>query len=330
MHINPIRYNQGLSPRFSHISFTENKELSSKIAVIPSENPTDIQNSTLEKLDVSPSDTTVKKFKNGETYVCINEPVRGKEVYLMPSSSQNVNDRLQETYLKADAAKRAGAKHVYAILPDFPYARQERRSKTGEPVSAKLVMDMLKTSGVDGIITVDLHAPAIEGFADNSTKIENLSSFSVVAEDIKQKNIENPVVVSPDNGGIKRAETLAKELNCPSAVIYKQRKEHNVAEAKILIGDVKDKNCIIFDDIIDTAGTIAAAAKMLKENGANDIYIYATHGLFNGDAYEKLQNSPVTEVTVTNTVPLKPGAPDKISQIDASSAIKGAILDFTA
>lgn len=327
MHITPVRYSLGgLAPKLC-VQFTSNKD---NISLIDPSKKSELGSRVAENLGVKPTETTVKKFANGETYVCIDENVRHKDVYIMQGDSDNVNDSLMETYLLADAANRAGAKNVYAVMPNFPYARQERKNKDGEPISAKLNMDLLKTAGVDGVITVDLHAPSIEGFADNKMQFNQISSIPAVVKYIKDNEIDNPVVVSPDGGGVKRAEKLAKELGCQTASIDKRRKKHNEAEATTLNGVVDGKNCIIFDDIIDTAGTIAEASKLLKNRGAKNIYVFATHGLFNGPAYERLENSPITEVVVTNTVPLKEGAPEKIKQIDASKEITGAILDFTA
>ncbi len=306
------------------------KALSEKIGIIPSADRTNLEKNIEEKLGVIPANTEIKRFKNGEIYVSIQDRVRGKDIYLMPASGGNVNDNLMETYLKADAAKRAGADRVIAVMPNFDYARQEKRSKAGEPIAAKLNMDLLRTSGVDEIITVDLHTPAIEGCASNDLKINHLESVDIMKNYIQQMNIPDLVIVSPDMGGAKRADKLAKALGVDKAIIYKHRQAHNEATAEDLIGDVKGKNCIIYDDIIDTAGTIAEASRMLKRKGAENIYVFASHGLFNGDAVKQLQESPVKEVYVTNSVARKPNCTDKIKQIDISSQIAGTILDISA
>lgn len=328
MHINPIQSTGKSFFKNPMVSFHGKED----IRILPSSDPSNLETSTIESLGIKPTDTTVKKFANGETYVKINELVRNKDVFIMAPSSNEVNDNLFETYLKADAARRAGAKNVYAILPNFPYARQDRRIGNNlEPVSAKLNMQLLETSGVNGIITLDLHNPSIEGFAENSTQIENISSLPAVARYIKENGTDkDSVVVSPDGGGIKRAEALANAIGAETVSIEKKREKHNEAKAVTLSGDVKGKNCIIYDDIIDTAGTIAEAAKMLKDNGAKDIYVFATHGLFNGPAYERLDKAPIKEVVVTNSTPLKKDAPSKIKQINAAQEVKGAILDFSA
>ena len=297
--------------------------------IVPSQTPTSLETNIEEKTDVQQVDAVVKKFKNGETYVNIAGNVRGKDVYLMPSSGVNVNDNLMETYLKADAAKRAGANRVIAIMPNFDYARQEKRTEKGEPIAARLNMDLLETSGVDEIITTDLHTPALEGFASNQIRITHLESMQLMANYIKSKEIPDLVVVSPDLGGTKRADKLAKALDSDKAIVYKTRKAHNVATAEDLIGDVEGKNCVLIDDIIDTAGTIAEASKLLKKKGAKDIYVCAVHGLFNGEAMHKLNEAPIKEVIVTNSVPKRQGAIDKIKQVDLSDQIIGAMKEIS-
>lgn len=304
--------------------------LSDKASIIPSSNPTDLEYQVEKNTGIVPVDTVVKKFKNGETYVNIAGNIRGKDVYIMPATGNNVNDNLMETYLKADAAKRAGADKVIAVLPSFDYARQEKRTEKGEPIAARLNMDLLKTSGVDEIITTDLHTPAIEGFAPNSMKVTHIESMQLMENYITSKGIKDLVVVSPDLGGTKRADKLAKSLGCDKAIVYKHRQAHNEATAEELIGDVTGKNCIIFDDIIDTAGTIAEASKLLKKKGAKDIYVCAAHGLFNGEAMKRLNDAPVKEVIVTNSVPKKPDSIDKIKQVDLSVQIAEAMKNISA
>ena len=304
--------------------------LSDKASIIPSSNPTDLEYQVEKNTGIVPVDTVVKKFKNGETYVNIAGNIRGKDVYIMPAGGNNVNDNLMETYLKADAAKRAGADRVIAILPSFDYARQEKRTEKGEPIAARLNMDLLKTSGVDEIITTDLHTPAIEGFAPNSMKVTHIESMQLMENYITSKGIKDLVVVSPDLGGTKRADKLAKSLGCDKAIVYKHRQAHNEATAEELIGEVTGKNCIIFDDIIDTAGTIAEASKLLKKKGAKDIYVCAAHGLFNGEAMKRLNDAPVKEVIVTNSVPKKPDSIDKIKQVDLSVQIAEAMKNISA
>ena len=312
----------------NYSSFTGRRVMSREdIRIIPSSNPTDLEKSIEDNLKINPSPTTIKKFANGETYINIQEDMRNKDVYLMPTVGNNVNDNLMETYLKADATKRMGANRVVAIMPNFPYGRQERKTELGEPISARLNMSLLHASGVDEVITTDIHAAALQGFA-RQMKITDLNSLKEMTDYFKGKiDSENTVVVSPDLGGVKRADKLAKALGTEKAIIYKNRTAHNKAKAETLLGDVEGKDCIIYDDIIDTAGTICEAAKMLKNNGAKNIYIAASHGLFNGDALNRLKQAPITEVVVTNSQN-KPNAPF-IKQVDIAPEIVGTILDIS-
>lgn len=312
------------------LCFGKNTELAKKISIIPSSKPTNLERNIQQAVDIDVSETDIKKFKNGETYVNIKDNVRGKDVYLMPATNENVNDNLIETYLKADAAKRAGASKVIAVMPNFDYARQEKRMEKGEPIAARLNMDLLKTAGVDEIITTDIHTPAIEGFASSSMPVTHLESMELMKDYFKSQGIENLMVVSPDLGGTKRADKLAKALGCDKAIVYKHRQAHNQATAETLIGDVQGKNCILYDDIIDTAGTITEAAKLLKKKGANDVYVCATHGLFNGNAMQKLAEAPIKEVIVSNSTPKKADAIDKIKQVDIAPQVVGAMLNISA
>ncbi len=303
--------------------------LSDRIGIVSTAQPTELEKNIEKKIGVAPIETTVKKFANGEIYVNIGD-VRGKDVYLMPANNPNVNDNLMETYLKADAAKRAGAKKVIAIMPNFDYARQEKKTESGEPIAAKLNMDLLKTSGVDELITEDFHTLALEGFASRSMPVTHLESMPLMRDYLKAKNIQDMVIVSPDAGGIKRAEKLAKALDCDKAVVYKHRERHNEAIAEDVIGNVSGKNCVLYDDLIDTAGTITEASKLLRQKGAKDIYIFATHGLFNGSAMDKIEKAPVKDVVVTNSVPKKSESVDKIKQLDISSQIVEAMKSISA
>ena len=297
------------------------------IRLIPSSVKTDLERSIEQKIEILPTPTVIKKFANGETYVNICEDMRNKDVYIMPTTGKAVNDNLMETYLKADAARRMGANKVVAIMPNFPYGRQERKTELGEPISARLNLALLHASGVDEVITTDLHAAALQGFA-RQMKLTDLSSLEEMTSYFKGKfDPANLVVVSPDLGGVKRADKFAKALECEKAIIYKNRAAHNVAVAESLLGDVEGKTCIIYDDIIDTAGTITEAARMLKSHGADKIYIAAAHGLFNGPALERLQAAPIEEVVVTNSE-IKP-ALDKVKQVDIAPKIVGTMLDIS-
>ena len=311
------------------VSFAGRRRLSKDtIKIIPASRPTDLEKSIEDNLSIKPTPTTVKKFANGETYVNIKEDMRNKDVYIMPATGTAVNDNLMETYLKADAARRMGANRVVAVLPNFPYGRQERKTENGEPVSARLNLALLHASGVDEIITTDVHAPALQGFT-REVKLTDLSSLNEMISYFSQKfpDSKDLVVVSPDLGGVKRADKLAKGLGCDKAIIYKNRVAHNQAKAEMLLGDVEGKDCIIYDDIIDTAGTITEAANMLKKNKAGKIYIAASHGLFNPPALERLKKAPIEEIVVTNSE-IKPEY-SKIKQVDVAPEIVGAILDIS-
>ena len=298
------------------------------IRFIPSTTGGELEKSILQRLNIEATPTTIKKFANGETGINILDDMRNKDVFIMQSTGRAINDNLMETYLKADASRRMGANKVVAIMPNFPYARQERKVEFGEPISARLNMALLHSSGVDEVITTDIHAPAMQGFA-RQMKMTELSSLNVMSDYLKGKgfNPQELVVISPDLGGAKRADKLAKELGCDKAIIYKNRTAHNQAKAEMLLGDVEGKDCIIYDDIIDTAGTITQAAEMLKNNGANRIYIAASHGLFNGPALERLEKAPIEEVIVTNSEALP--KLDKVKQVDIAPNIVGTILDIS-
>lgn len=298
------------------------------IRIIPASKKSDLEKSIERKMGILPTETDVKKFANGETYVNIKGDMRNKDVYIMPVTGRDVNDNLMETYLKADAARRMGANKVVAIMPNFPYGRQERKTQPGEPISARLNLALLHASGVDEVITTDIHAAALQGFA-RQMKLTDLNSLDEMTAYFKGKiDSENSVIVSPDLGGVKRADRLAKALNCDKAIIYKNRKAHNVAKAEQLLGDVEGKDCIIYDDIIDTAGTITEAAKMLKKEGANRIFVAASHGLFNGEAVKRLSEAPIEEVVVTNSEALP--ELEKVRQVDIAPKIIGTILDISA
>ncbi len=315
-----------LTNKFNSLQFKGKED----IRIIPSSKPTDLEKSIENELGINPTETVTKKFANGETYVNIKDDMRNKDVFIMSNSGNEVNDNLMEMYLKADAAKRMGANKIVAILPNFPYARQERKTELGEPISAALNLSLLHTSGVDEVITADIHAPATEGFGKD-IKLTNLDSLDEMTKYFQDKfdDTSDLVVISPDFGGKKRADKLAKALNCNKAIIYKERAEHNKAKAEMLLGDdVNGKTCIIYDDMIDTAGTMAEAVKMLTNKGAKEVYIAACHGLFNGKALQNLNNPAIKEIVVTNSQ-TKPEV-DKIKQVDIAPKIARTMLDISA
>lgn len=312
------------------VSFTGAAALAKKVSIIPGRANSKLSKAIAEKLNLSQCENTLKNFADGESYVKILGDVGGKDVYLVQPSANPVNDSIMELLLMTDAAKRADAKKVTAVIPYLGYARQDRKMEIGEPIAAKLHAKLLQAAGVDKVISFDLHASQIEGFFDNSNNLVHLSAIPELAKYIKGKHLKDVVIVSPDAGGAKRAEKFAEKIDSPYAIIHKKREKHNEAKAVNLYGDVAGKNCIICDDMIDTAGTIVEAVKMLKDRGAKDVYVCATHGLFSGPAYERLANAPIKEVIVTNTLPLRENAPKKITQVDISSLIADTIKKLSA
>lgn len=242
----------------------------------------------------------VSRFADGEININIGETVRGHKVFIVQSTSAPVNEHVMELLIMIDALKRASAREINIVMPYYGYSRQDRKAKARQPISAKLIADLLQVAGATRVICVDLHAAQIQGFYD--IPIDNFRSMPIIADYIKTKEIKNMVVVSPDHGGVARARSLADALNAPIAIIDKMRPEPNVAEVMNIIGSVKGKNCVIFDDMIDTAGSIVAAANALKEAGAKDIYACCTHPLLSGPAVERIMNSPLIEMVCTNTV----------------------------
>ncbi len=244
----------------------------------------------------------VNRFNNGEIQVMIDESVRGKEVFILQPTSQPVNENLMELLIMVDAFKRASAKHITAVIPYYAYARQDRKTRGREPISAKLVANLLVTAGVTRVVTMDLHAGQIQGFFD--IPVDHLPAAPILADYILTKNLSDMVVVSPDLGGVTRARNLADRLNAGLAIIDKRRPEPGVAEVMNLIGDVKGKTAVMIDDIVDTAGSLTEAARALKKFGATDVYACCTHPVLSDPAVQRIANSEITELIVTNTIPL--------------------------
>lgn len=242
----------------------------------------------------------VLHFADGEINVNIDETVRGCDVFVVQPTSAPANDHLMELLIMCDALKRASAKSINLIVPYYGYSRQDRKAKSRQPISAKLVADLIETAGADRVIVMDIHAAQIQGFFN--IPMDNLMGLSTLANYILDKKLENICVVSPDHGGVTRARELAKVLEAPIAIIDKRRPEPNKAEVMNIIGDVNGKNCVMIDDMIDTAGTICAAADALKKNGALDIYACATHGVLSGPAIDRIKASSLKEVVITNTI----------------------------
>lgn len=270
------------------------------------------------------ADTLITTFSDGEVRVQINESVRGYDVYIISSLSHPVNHHIMELLLTVDAVKRSSAKSVTAVIPYYAYGRQDRQDRPRTPISAKVLADILQKVGVDRVIVVDLHSPQIQGFFD--IPVEHLTAIPVLYEYIKKNLILNdPVVVSPDAGGVKRARDLANKLGCGIAVILKRRPEPNKAEVMDVVGDLEGKEAIIVDDIIDTAGTLTAAANILINRGARRVIACATHGIFSGPAIERLTSSEIEKVIVTNTLPVYDKQFNKLEIVSIAPLIGEAI-----
>ena len=256
-------------------------------------------------LGTSVGDAAINRFNNGEVQVMINESVRGKDIFIVqPTCGPIVNDNVMELLIMADAFKRASAKHITAVVPYYGYARQDRKARGREPITAKLMADLLTTAGVTRVVTIDLHAAQIQGFFN--IPVDHMPGGPILADYIKEKNLENPVVVSPDLGGVSRARLIANKLNCSIAIIDKRRPEPGVAEVINLIGSVEGKTAIMVDDMVDTAGSLTEGARALMKFGAKEVYACCTHPVLTDPAIARLEESNITELIVTNTIPLPP------------------------
>ena len=256
-----------------------------------------------ERLHVPLGDITVDKFSDGEIRVELNENVRGRDVFVLQSTCAPTNDNIMELLVIIDALRRASAGRITAVVPYFGYARQDRRVRSARvPITAKVVADMMVTVGIDRVLTVDLHSEQIQGFFD--VPVDNVYGAPVLLDDIRKQNFENLVVVSPDIGGVVRARAVAKQLGTDLAIIDKRRPTANVAEIMNIIGEIQDRTCLLVDDMVDTAGTLCNAATALKEHGAKKVVAYATHPVLSGPAIERIMNSELDELVVTDSIPL--------------------------
>ena len=265
---------------------------------------------------------TVSRFSDGEVMVEILENVRGKDVFVLQSTCQPTNDTLMEVMVMVDALKRASAGRITAAIPYYGYARQDRRTRSARvAITAKVVANMLQGAGVDRVLTMDLHSDQIQGFFD--IPVDNIYSSPILLGDIWKRNHPNLVVVSPDVGGVVRARAIAKRLECDLAIIDKRRPKPNVAKVMHIIGDVKDRTCIIMDDLVDTANTLCEAANALKEHGAEKVLAYCTHAVLSGSAVERVTNSALDELVVTDTIPLRDDARScsKIRQLSVAELL---------
>jgi ribose-phosphate pyrophosphokinase len=262
---------------------------------------------------------SVSRFSDGEVTVEIQQNVRARDVFVVQSTCAPTNENLMELLIMVDALKRASARRITAVIPYFGYARQDRRPRsTRVPISAKVVANLLETVGVERVLTMDLHADQIQGFFD--IPVDNIYASPVLLTDLKSRAYKDLVVVSPDVGGVVRARALAKQLGCDLAIIDKRRPKANVSEVMHIIGEIEGRNCVIMDDMIDTAGTLVKAAEVLKDRGAKHVYAYCTHAVFSGPAIERIEKSHLDEVVITNTIPLTDAAKacSKIRQLSVA------------
>ncbi len=260
-----------------------------------------------KSLGVELGKASVGRFSDGEVTVEVHQNVRARDVFVVQSTCAPTNENLMELLIMVDAVKRASARRITAVIPYFGYARQDRRPRSMRvPISAKVVANLLETVGVERVLTMDLHADQIQGFFD--IPVDNIYASPVLLSDLKSKAYPDLVVVSPDVGGVVRARALAKQLGSDLAIIDKRRPKANVSEVMHVIGEIEGRNCVIMDDMIDTAGTLVKAAEVLKERGAKRVFAYCTHPIFSGPAIERIANSQLDEVVITNTIPLSDAA----------------------
>ncbi|APH06725.1 ribose-phosphate diphosphokinase [Bacillus weihaiensis] len=269
--------------------------------------------------------SSVTRFSDGEIQINIEESIRGCDVYIIQSTSGPVNEHLMELLIMIDALKRASAKTINIVIPYYGYARQDRKARAREPITAKLVANLLETAGSTRVITLDLHAPQIQGFFD--IPIDHLMGVPILGEYFLGKELEDIVIVSPDHGGVTRARKLADKLKAPIAIIDKRRPRPNVSEVMNIVGHIEGKTAILIDDIIDTAGTITLAANALVENGAKEVYACCTHPVLSGPAIERIQNSKIKELVVTNSILLpEEKRIDKLVELSVAPLIGEAII----
>ncbi|MEG0686298.1 MAG: ribose-phosphate pyrophosphokinase [Erysipelotrichales bacterium] len=267
----------------------------------------------------------VKNFADGETLIEIGESVRGKNVYVIQSTCAPTNESIMELLIMMDALKRASARTVNIITPYYGYARQDRKAKPRQPITARLVADMLQAAGADRIITFDLHASQIQGFF--TIPIDDIYAVPLLAKYFEALNIENPIVVSPDHGGTTRARSLAKMLDCPIAIIDKRRPKPNVSQVMNILGDVEGKNAILIDDMIDTAGTICAGAQAIKDRGALSVMACCTHAVLSGPAIERIEASPIERLITTDTIELSEEKMSYKIEVLSVASILAAVID---
>ena len=301
-----------------------------KIKVFTGNSNPELAKAVCRYLGVELGNSEVKTFADGEVSVTLNETVRGADVFLIQSTCKPVNDHLMELLVMIDACRRASAGRITAVIPYFGYARQDRKAKSRDPISAKLVANMLTAAGADRILTMDLHAPQIQGFFD--IPLDHLLGCPTFVQYYMNKfpeeefNHDDFVVVSPDVGSVGRARNFASKVHMGLAIVDKRRPKDNVCEVMNVIGDVRGKTCILYDDMVDTAGSLCNAARALTEFGAKAVYACATHGVLSGPALERIEQSPIQELVLLNTIPLEKNTPsEKITQLNVAPIFARAI-----
>ncbi|MBE3554461.1 MAG: ribose-phosphate diphosphokinase [Thermicanus sp.] len=274
----------------------------SKLKVFSGNSNPALAKEIVEHIGLPLGNAEITSFSDGEIQVKLNESVRGADVFVIQSTCHPVNDNLMEILIILDALKRASAKSINVVIPYYGYARQDRKARARDPITAKLVANLIETAGANRIIVMDLHATQIQGFFD--IPVDHLLGIPILAKYFIEKGLKDVVVVSPDHGGVTRARKLAERLQAPIAIIDKRRPEPNVAQVMNIVGNIEGKTCILVDDIIDTAGTLTLGAEALMKNGAKEVYASCTHPVLSGPAIERIRNSKIKEVIVTNTIPI--------------------------
>ncbi len=299
-----------LGKKVKIFSLSANPELAAEIA---------------DSVGIPLSSCDVLHFADGEVNVQINETVRGHHVFVIQPTSSPVNDHLMELLIMCDALKRASARTINLVIPYYGYSRQDRKARSRQPISAKLVADLLQASGADRVIVMDIHAAQIQGFFN--IPVDNFMGLPILCNYILDKNLQDICVVSPDHGGTTRAREFGKVLDAPIAIIDKRRPEPNKAEVMNVIGDVQGKTCVMVDDMVDTAGTLTAGAEALMKNGAKEVYACCTHGVLSGPAIERIKNSQIKEMIITNTIKLpEEKKTDKIKVLSVGHLLGHGIL----
>ncbi len=300
----------------------------SKVKIFALSSSAKLTKDIADYIGIPVSKCEVNRFADGEININIPETVRGHKVFVIQSTNSPVNEKIMELLIMIDALKRASAREVNVVMPYYGYSRQDRKAKAREPISAKLIADLLQVAGAARVISMDLHAAQIQGFFN--IPIDNFRALPLIAKYLLTLNLKDVCIVSPDHGGATRARDLANVMNnAPIAIIDKMRPKPNVASVMNIIGDVKDKNCIIIDDMVDTAGSITAATYALKKAGAKKVYVCCTHPLLSGDAVKKIDDSPIEKLICTNTVEIpEDKSSSKITQLSIANLLGQGIINI--